>query len=47
MNYFHKFIPNPSFIAAPLYRLTKKGTIFQKGEEALLVLLAFKALKEH
>jgi hypothetical protein len=42
-NYFRKFIPNLSRLAAPLYRLMKKGTIFQKGEE---VLLAFKAIKE-
>jgi hypothetical protein len=42
-NYFRKFIPNLSRLAAPLYRLMKKGTIFQKGEEALL---AFKAIKE-
>ena len=41
-NYFRKFIPNLSRLAAPLYHLTKKGTVFQKGEEALL---AFNAIK--
>jgi hypothetical protein len=36
--------PNDSSrLAAPLYRLMKKGKMFQKGEEALL---AFKAIKE-
>ena len=42
-NYFRRFIPNLSRLAAPLYHLTKKGTVFQKGEEALL---AFNAIKQ-
>ena len=42
-NYFRKFIPNLSRLAAPLYHLTKKGSVFQKGEETLL---AFNAIKE-
>ena len=32
-NYFRKFIPNLSRLAAPLYHLTKKGTVFQKGRK--------------
>ena len=32
-NYFRKFIPNFSRLAAPLYHLTKKGEAFQVGEE--------------
>jgi transposase InsO family protein len=32
-NYFRKFIPNFSRVAAPLYHLTKKGASFQVGEE--------------
>ena len=42
-NYFRKFIPNYSRLAAPLYHLTKKSVTFQKGEE---VLLAFQAIKD-
>ena len=43
-NYFRKFIPNYSRLAAPLYHLTKKTVIFQKGEEAQLAFEAIKAL---
>jgi hypothetical protein len=42
-NYFRKFIPNFSRIAAPLYHLTKKARPFQKGEEAEL---AFQTVKQ-
>ena len=42
-NYFRKFIPNLSRLAAPLYHLTKKGVVFRKGEEAVL---AFEAIKQ-
>lgn len=42
-NYFRKFIPNFSRIAAPLYHLTKKSVPFSKGEEAQL---CFRALKQ-
>ena len=42
-NYFRKFIPNLSRLAAPLYRLTKKGVAFEKGEDAVL---AFNAIKQ-
>ncbi|GAX81404.1 hypothetical protein CEUSTIGMA_g8835.t1 [Chlamydomonas eustigma] len=42
-NYFRKFSPNLSRLAAPLYRMTKKGGLFEKGEEAPL---SFKAIKE-
>ena len=41
-NYFRKHVPNFSRLSAPLYALTKKSCIFQKGEEAMV---AFKALK--
>jgi transposase InsO family protein len=41
-NYFRKHVPNFSRLSAPLYALTKKSCIFQKGEEALL---AFEAIK--
>jgi hypothetical protein len=41
-NYFRKFIPNYSRLAAPLYHLTKKSATFLKGEEALL---CFEAIK--
>lgn len=43
-NYFRKFVPNFSRIAAPLYNLTKKsGDSFQSGEEARL---AFQTIKK-
>ena len=42
-NYFRKFIPNFSRLAAPLYQLTKKATTFKLGDEAVL---AFQAIKE-
>lgn len=32
-NFFRKFIPNLSRVAAPLYRLTKKGCPFEVGEK--------------
>ena len=42
-NYFRKFIPQFSRIAAPLYHLTKKGVPFLVGEETLI---AFNAIKQ-
>ena len=42
-NYFRKHIANFSRLSAPLYALTKKSCIFQKGEETLL---AFQAIKQ-
>ncbi len=42
-NYFRKFIPNYSRIAAPLCHLTKKGVGFSVGEEARLAFDAVKA----
>ena len=41
-NYFHKFIPNPSILATPVYALTKKQAVFDGNEDALL---AFQAIK--
>lgn len=41
-NYFRKHVPNFSRLSAPLYALTKKSCIFQKGEEAVI---AFEAIK--
>ena len=41
-NYFRKHVPNFSRLSAPLYALTKKSCIFQKGKEALI---AFEAIK--
>ena len=42
-NYFRKFVPNLSRLAAPLHQLTKKKVQFTKGEDAIL---AFEAIKE-
>jgi hypothetical protein len=42
-NYFRKFIPNYSRLAAPLYHLTKKSATFLKGEETLK---CFEAIKQ-
>jgi hypothetical protein len=43
-NYFRKFLPNYSRLAAPLYHLTKKTVKFLKGEEAQLCFEAIKQL---
>jgi hypothetical protein len=43
-NYFRKFIPDFSRVAAPLYHLTKKTTSFQKGEETQQSFEAIKSL---
>jgi len=43
-NYFRKHIPNFSRLSAPLYALTKKSSIFLKGEESLLAFAAIKKL---
>ena len=42
-NYFRKHVPNFSRLSAPLYALTKKSSIFLKGEEAMI---AFQAIKK-
>jgi hypothetical protein len=43
-NYFRKFIPDFSRLSASLYHLTKKGVLFEPGEEALLCFKAIKTL---
>lgn len=43
-NYFRKFIPNFSRLAAPLYRLTKKGTPFSSAPELVACFEQVKAM---